>query len=50
MKSRKWVWPVVGWGVALLVLWLVVRTVPLREVGRTLALLRGWQLAVLVLL
>ena len=43
-------WPVVGWGVALLVLWLVVRTVPLREVGRTLALLRGWQLAVLVLL
>ncbi|GJM41056.1 MAG: hypothetical protein DHS20C20_13380 [Ardenticatenaceae bacterium] len=38
------------WGVALLVLWLVVRSVPLREVGRTLALLRGWQLAVLLFL
>ncbi|MBK7893729.1 MAG: flippase-like domain-containing protein [Anaerolineaceae bacterium] len=50
MKNHRWVWGVVGWGVALLVLWLVVRTVPLREVGRTLALLRGWQLAALVLL
>ncbi|MFZ1400648.1 MAG: lysylphosphatidylglycerol synthase transmembrane domain-containing protein [Candidatus Promineifilaceae bacterium] len=50
MKNHRWVWGVVGWGVALLVLWLVVRAVPLREVGRTLALLRGWQLAALVLL
>ncbi|WP_420629004.1 lysylphosphatidylglycerol synthase transmembrane domain-containing protein [Candidatus Leptofilum sp.] len=38
------------WGVALLVLWLVVRSVPLREVGRTLALLQGWQLVVLLFL
>ena len=48
MKNRRWIGGVVGWGVALLVLWLVVRSVPLREVGRTLALLRGWQLAALV--
>ena len=50
MRRKKWVWPVVGWGLALLVLWLVVRAVPLREVWRTLALLRGWQLAALVVL
>lgn len=33
-----------------LLLWLVVRAVPLRDVGRTLAGLHGWQLAVLLLL
>ena len=50
MKNRRWIWGVVGWSAALLVLWLVVRAVPLREVWRTLALLRGWQLAALVVL
>ncbi|MCB8927622.1 MAG: flippase-like domain-containing protein [Ardenticatenaceae bacterium] len=50
MKNRRWIWGVVGWSAALLVLWLVVRAVPLREVWRTLALLRGWELAALVLL
>ncbi|MBK8904261.1 MAG: flippase-like domain-containing protein [Anaerolineaceae bacterium] len=38
------------WVVAGLLLWLVVRSVPLAAVGRTLAGLQGWQLAVLVLL
>ena len=50
MKNRRRLWGIVGWGAALLVLWLVVRSVPLREVGRLLANLHGWQLGVLVLL
>ncbi|MEZ4594826.1 MAG: lysylphosphatidylglycerol synthase transmembrane domain-containing protein [Chloroflexota bacterium] len=50
MKNRRWILGVVGWSVALAVLWLVVRSVPLREVGHTLGLLRGWQLVALVLL
>ena len=36
--------------VALAVLWLVVRTVPLEAVVQTLVELRGWQLGVLLLL
>ena len=50
VRRQKWVWQVGIWAVAGLLLWLVVRAVPLREVGRTLAGLQGWQLAVLVLL
>ncbi|WP_420640802.1 lysylphosphatidylglycerol synthase transmembrane domain-containing protein [Candidatus Leptofilum sp.] len=38
------------WGVAFLVLWLVVRQVPLAEVWRVLAGLRGWQIGLLVVL
>lgn len=38
------------WGVAALLLWLVVRTVPLAAVLATLGRLRGWQLVVLVVL
>ncbi len=38
------------WLSAAAVLWLVVRDVPLGEVVRTLAALRGWQVAVLALL
>ncbi|MEZ4592522.1 MAG: lysylphosphatidylglycerol synthase transmembrane domain-containing protein [Chloroflexota bacterium] len=48
MKNRRRLLGIVGWCVALLVLWLVVRSVPLREVVQTLAQLRGWQLAALV--
>lgn len=50
VRGQKWVWQVGIWGVAGLLLWLVVRTVPLREVGRALAGLQGWHLAVLLLL
>lgn len=50
MARHKWVWRVGIWLVAGLLLWLVVRAVPLREVGRALAGLRGWQLGVLGLL
>jgi len=48
MKKRFWQMGI--WIVALVVLWLVVRGVPLRAVVRTLAGLRGWQIGVLALL
>ena len=47
---KKWFWQIGIWIVALAVLWLVVREVPLREAVRMLAGLRGWQLGLLVLL
>lgn len=50
VRRQKWVWQVGIWAVAGLLLWWVVRAVPLREVGRALAGLQGWQLAVLLLL
>lgn len=50
MKSKKWFWQIGIWIVAGTVLWLVARSVPLGEVVRTLAELRGWQLGVLALL
>jgi uncharacterized protein (TIRG00374 family) len=50
VKSKKWVWWFVVWGMAGLLLWLVVRSVPLGAVVRTLTGLRGWQLGVLVVL
>ncbi len=50
MTKHKWVWHVGIWAVAGLLLWLVVRAVPLAAVGRALAGLQGWHLAVLVLL
>lgn len=46
----RWLGRVGIWLVAGLLLWLVVRSVPLREVGHALAGLQGWQLGVLVLL
>jgi glycosyltransferase 2 family protein len=48
MKKRFW--QIGIWVVAGLLLWLVVRGVPLAPVGRMLAGLAGWQLLVLVLL
>lgn len=48
MKRRFWQLGI--WVVALAVLWLVVRSVPLREVIWTLGQLRGWQLVLLALL
>ncbi|MCB8977418.1 MAG: flippase-like domain-containing protein [Ardenticatenaceae bacterium] len=50
MARYKWIWRAGIWLAAGLLLWLVVRSVPLREVGRLLADLHGWQLGVLVLL
>jgi hypothetical protein len=47
---KRWFWQIGIWIVALAVLWLVVREVPLREAVRMLAGLRGWQLGLLVLL
>ena len=48
MKKRFW--QIGIWIVAVAVLWLVVRAVPLATVGRMLAGLTGWQLVVLALL
>ena len=50
MNGKKRLWQVAVWGVAALLLWLVVRTVPLAAVLATLGRLRGWQLVVLVVL
>ncbi|MCA9920271.1 MAG: flippase-like domain-containing protein [Anaerolineales bacterium] len=46
MKSRKWVWPVVGWGIALLVLWQLAALVVLN--GLVLLGLNGrWHILLL---
>ena len=50
MNGKKRLWQVAVWGVAALLLWRVVRTVPLAAVLATLGRLRGWQLVVLVVL
>ena len=47
---KKWFWQIGIWIVAVAILWLVVREVPLRAVVRMLAGLRGWQVGVLGLL
>lgn len=48
MKKRFWL--ILLWGLAILLLWLVLRTVPLAAVVETLGRLRWWQLGVLALL
>lgn len=47
---RKRFWQVSVWGLAVLLLWLVVRTVSLAEVLQTLGQLRSWQLGLLAVL
>lgn len=50
MKSKKWLGRIGVWSLAGLLLWLVMRDVPLAGVVRMLAGLHGWQLGVLAVL